>query len=102
MGWEHRARGGPYYIRRRKVEGREIRQYYGKGPAAEKAAAEDAARREQREAARAERKMLDMLESRMAAYCGATEVVVHAALLAAGYHRPNRGVWRKRRGSGDA
>ena len=47
MGWEYRAGGGPYYIRRQKVNGQ--REYFGKGSVAERAAAEDAARRRARE-----------------------------------------------------
>ena len=37
MGWEYRASGGPYYIRYSKRNGQEGREYFGRGPAAERA-----------------------------------------------------------------
>jgi len=41
---------------------------------------------------------MEALETPIEELCEATEVLVQAALLAAGYHRHNRGEWRKRRG----
>src|SRR5215212_1642630 len=47
--WERRERGGLYYTKSRKVNGRVIREYVGMGPLAELAAEVDAEGRRQRE-----------------------------------------------------
>ena len=100
MGWE--ARGNRlYYFRYRKVDGRVTRQYLGAGPVAELAAAADALRRADRRAVMEARRdeeanwqaaLAPLLElSRVA------DVMARAALLVAGYHRPSRSSWRRRR-----
>jgi len=99
--WERRERGGSYYTRSRKEGGRVVRQYVGGGLLGELAARMDAEgrrRREEREAAqREERERLDALVAPVEELCEAAEVIARAALLASGYHRHNRGEWRKRR-----
>ena len=94
MAWETRQRGGSYYRRYRRAAGRVIREYVGTGEGANHIAAEDEARRRQVEsdldAARALAEDIQRLSE-------LAELLAHAALLAAGYHRPNRGPWRKRR-----
>jgi len=42
MGWEKRARGGPYYTSSRKVGGRVVREYVGGGMLGHLAALQDA------------------------------------------------------------
>ena len=101
--WESRERGGLYYTRSRKVNGRVLREYVGGGPAGELAAQTDALKRRQREeeaaAWRAERERMEALEAPVDELCEATKLLAQAALLAAGYHQHNRGEWRKRRES---
>jgi len=102
MGWEKRARGGLYYTRSKKIGNQVVREYVGTGPLAQLAAEMDALdrqrRQEEAEAWRVEREYTEALETPIEELCEATEVLAQAALLAAGYHRHNRGEWRKRRG----
>ena len=101
MGWETRARGGRYYTRSRKVNGRVVREYVGTGPLAELVAAGDAAERAERaEAAAAlgaERERLAPAEAALTALDGAAEALARAALSAAGFHQHHRGEWRRAR-----
>jgi hypothetical protein len=97
MGWEYRSGGGPYYIRRRIVNGRSVREYCGKGPVAERAAAEDARVRAIQEAERTQQYDLQTLDSQSAEVSMAIEMLMQAWLLGAGLHQHHRGEWRKRR-----
>ena len=103
MGWETRQRGGSYYTRSRRVNGRVVREYIGGGERGEQAAAADALARERREAERAEhtreRRQRDTAETQLTAWYAAVDAQVCAALTAAGYHQHKRGEWRQRRGS---
>ena len=78
-----------------------VREYVGGGILGELAArmdAEERRRREEEEANRGEeRERLDALVAPVEELCEAAEVIFHAALIASGYHRHNRGEWRKRR-----
>ena len=98
--WERRDRGGLYYTRSRKLNGRVVREYVGTGPLAELVAEVDAEERRRREADAAQRKeereRLDALTAPIEELCEAAEVIARAALIASGYHRHNRGGWRKR------
>jgi len=100
--WEKRERGGTYYTRSRKEDGRVIREYVGRGPLAELAAETDALERLQRQeeakAWRQERETLEVLDQTIEDLYEAAEVLARATLLAAGLHQHNRGQWRKRRG----
>jgi hypothetical protein len=97
MGWE---RG--YYYRVRKVHGRVVREYLGKGWLADLAAATDAHTRAEREARREtlreERAEQQAVEEILEALDERADLAARAALLAAGYHQHKRGEWRKRRG----
>ena len=96
MGWEYRAGGGPYYIRYTRRHGREVREYFGRGPEAEKAAAEDARKLAERERERIEQRQLQALDSQTAELTKVTKTLVHATLLGAGFHQHSR-QWRKSR-----
>lgn len=99
--WERRERGGLYYTRSRKEDGRVVREYVGGGILGELAAQMDALERERREEQAArwkeEQEELDALEAPVEELSEASDLLVRAALLASGYHQHNRGEWRKRR-----
>jgi hypothetical protein len=92
-----------YYYRSRKVGGRVVREYVGRGHVAELAAQLDASERERREAEaaawRAEKGRLDALDAEVAALIEVTDLAAAAALLAAGFHQYKRQWRRKRHGT---
>jgi hypothetical protein len=98
MGWE---KGGRYYTRSKRANGRVVREYVGGGEAGEAAAREDAAERDRREAVRqlvrAERDQLGELDALVGELVRLADLVARAALLAAGYRQHDRGQWRKQR-----
>jgi hypothetical protein len=100
--WERRERGGLYYTRSKKVNGRVVREYVGGGILGEVSARMDADERRQRaeEASlwREERERLEAVDGLTEELYEAAEVLTKAALMAAGYHQHKRGEWRKRRG----
>jgi hypothetical protein len=100
MAWE---RG--YYYRVRKEGGRVIREYFGKGKPAELMAQIDAINRAdreaEREARRAEKAELDALDAGVKELDELTDLLAHAALLAAGYRQHKRGEWRRKRDAHD-
>ena len=100
MAWETRPRGGRYYTRSRKVEGRVIREYVGGGRKGELAAREDAHRAAIREAERAsiraERDQVRAIDAALMDVHRTTDILIRGALLAAGFERYQR-QWRKRR-----
>ena len=100
MAWQNRD-GGSYYYRSVRLNGRVRCWYFGRGPAAEVAAVEVVlfqlerlVARERRRAALAPQQAADAALDRL---CEMTSVLARAALLAAGYHRHDRGAWRRRR-----
>src|SRR5215212_8141388 len=101
MAWERRERGGAYYTRSRKVNGKVVREYVGTGVLGELAALMDAEKRERREEEaaswREEKRNLEALVAPVEELHDAVEVLARAALIASGYHCHNRGEWRKRR-----
>ncbi len=96
MGWEHRAGGGPYYVRRRKVNGQVVREYCGKGPLAEQAAAEDALKQAEKKARKAELEQLKSLDMQGVELEKLVRLLMDAALVAQGYYQHHR-QWRKKR-----
>src|SRR5438552_18472343 len=102
MGWERRGRGGLYYTRSRRVNGRIVQEYVGTGLVAELAARLDAEERAGRraciEAARAERRRLDEADAQISRLCELADALSRSALLLAGYRQHDRGEWRRRHG----
>lgn len=100
MTWEERERGGRYYTRSRREEGRVVREYVGGGLAGELAAEADRVEREEAEARRVRRRReLERLEAIAAPVLEvdeAAKVLARANLIAAGCHR-RKGEWRMRR-----
>lgn len=96
MGWKNRGRKRYYY---RSQGGKKV--YLGRGPAAEAAARHDTARRELVVQARAEleltRRQFLQAEGAVRSFLDFTATLVGGALVAAGYHRHDRGEWRSRR-----
>ncbi len=103
MAWETRQRGGRYYTRSKKVDGRVIREYVGTGLVGELAAAADERARAQRQAQQAawqaacER--IELAIAPLEEFDDAVETLARASLLLAGYHRHHRGEWRQKRGT---
>lgn len=100
MAWETRERGGSYYTRSRRVDGRVVREYIGTGPVAELLAHEDEATRlvraQRAEAERAELERARGLMEMAPDLDALAEILVRAEMVAAGYHR-HKGEWRRRR-----
>lgn len=107
MGWERRDRGGTYYTRSRREDGRVVREYVGTGAAAELAAALDVQLREtrrrlrqqQRARWRAELSRLERMDEHVDAVDAFADLVMAASLRAAGYHLHHRSEWRRRHGA---
>ena len=100
MGWVNRGEKR-YFYRSVSVGGRSRKQYFGAGPAAELAAAADQQRQHlrvgERSGLRATEQAVDHACSLLHEAGQWTEVLVQAALLLAGFHRHDRGNWRRRR-----
>lgn len=98
MGWDK----GRYYTRSKKANGQVIRQYVGTGPRAKAAARKDIRARKKRQNERAawnaERARLEALDIPLDELNNLADLLVRAALRAAGFHQHKRGEWRKQRG----
>ena len=104
MGWEFHGQRR-YYTRSRKANGRVVREYIGGGAIGELAAAADALRHVERRIARAARqaeqaRLEEALVPSLQLWQVA-ELVARAELLLAGYHRHDRGKWRRKRHGSD-
>ena len=106
MAWEKRKSPGSayFYLSRRDATGRVTKVYLGRGSAAKKEAARLARSRADRvttgqrlEATAAQLAAIDGLMAELEATAG---VLFEAFLIAEGFHRPNYGRWRRRRGHG--
>src|SRR5215210_1933098 len=102
MAWETRGTHR-YYYRSRKIGGRVVKEYVGGGLVGELAEREDETQRRKRDAERAALQAdQDAFEAAAAAhdaFARAADALMTTALLAAGYHRHDRGHWRKRHAS---
>src|SRR5688500_5666437 len=105
MAWETRRNGRRYYYRSKRVGGRVVKEYLGggawinsmlwlEGRDRERAAEEQAQ-------SKAERAKADELDAAVVEFCRFVDEVTREALTAAGYHRHDRGQWRKRRRNGE-
>jgi hypothetical protein len=101
MAWERGKGGGRYYTRTKRVGGRFVREYFGRGPRAEQAAAEDARRRAERraqaEALGAEQRRYADAVGPLLELCRLSDLLVRATLTSVGYHQHDRGAWRRKR-----
>jgi hypothetical protein len=97
VAWEKRRGRGKYYTRTRRVGGSLVREYLGTGPEAERAAAEDAARRADNRALRTERSRLEAADAELDDLAETARAIAHAELLLGGFHQHDRGNWRRRR-----
>jgi hypothetical protein len=90
-----------YYYRHAWIDGRSVRSYVGAGEVGEKAATADALRRIEKaievRQQRQEQERRAAAEAPLARLCEQMDLLVQAALLAAGFHRHDRGEWRRKR-----
>jgi hypothetical protein len=90
-----------YFYRHLWRDGRSVRQYVGTGQGAELVAALDELRRVERAAEarqrREEQERHQRAEGALIQMCLETDVLASATLVASGYHRHDRGEWRRRR-----
>ncbi|MFO0957425.1 MAG: hypothetical protein U0800_08145 [Isosphaeraceae bacterium] len=100
MGWEDRN-GRLYYYEKERRGGRIVSIYRGSGPIATCSARLNELARERRSLRRSldegERAISDDAEAQLNRYAKAVDRLLGLALQSAGYHRPNRGPWRRRR-----
>lgn len=102
MSWDKKARGhkGGYLYRNRRVNGRPVKEYLGRGHVAEMAALLDEHAREERQAARLktlqERANLGVADLALKRSRELTNLLAEATLILAGYHL-HHGCWRRRR-----
>jgi hypothetical protein len=89
MGWEQRGKR-KYFYRSRREDGRVVREYVGGGEDLEAAAKRDEAERAQRAELKRIGVILDALRI-------VIDVLIEDQMIAAGYHRHDRGPWRKKR-----
>ena len=103
MAWETRKRGGVYYTRSRRQNGRVIREYIGCDRTARVIAAADQALIAERQAARAQVRAAQQhfhdLEGPLNALDSVCNALTRMTLKSAGYHQHHRDEWRKRRAS---
>jgi hypothetical protein len=100
MAWQTRGNSA-YYYRSRREGGRVVRDYFGGGPEAELAAELDRRRRAERIAlvaeAEADRERHATAARPLDELALLTDLLLDTTLAVAGYHRHDRGPWRKRR-----
>ena len=101
MGWERRG-NREYYYQAERVGGRVVKRYTGSGRISELAAQLDGIERMKKEAdremRRLEREEIEALDAPLAELNELANLLVRAALLAAGLRQHHRGEWRRPRG----
>lgn len=104
MAWERRRNGQLYFYRssRDPTTGKVRKQYFGRGHAAEEEAARQSERIARRQAELERRQAAELITDQVAALGANVDGLVETALLAAGYHRPGRKAWRRRRKHGNS
>ena len=95
MAWERRG-NQKFYYRSRKVNGRVVREYIGRGERAKRAAQEDAQKKAVREHDRIERREWESMDKDIAQLHQLTKLLTHSHLVNAGFYRHHRGEWRRR------
>jgi hypothetical protein len=92
---------GPYYYRSVWVDGKPRQVYVGRGPDAELVARLEQVEVEIRHLRRLDwevaRQKAEALDAQLGELHQLAELLTAAAMTAAGYHRHDRGVWRRRR-----
>ena len=104
VAWEIRG-SRRYYYRSVREGGRVRRVYVGNGPAAEAAARaaevtraiQRSARQRSNTAGHEEQDRLDAARTPLGRLDALADILATLALIDAGYHRPNRGIWRRRK-----
>jgi hypothetical protein len=96
MAWE--ARGScRYYYKVSREGGRVRRLYMGRGPVAVVAARDAELRRAERQARARSQARLEAAEAASRELADLADLLAKAALVVAGYHRHDRGAWRRYR-----
>ena len=105
MAWEARNGKGRYYTRSLWIDGHVVREYVGTGRKGEEAARKDAtdrlerlrARQAAQEREREEEGRVAAVEDPLGELDARCDLLMRTALELAGYHKPQRWKWRKRR-----
>jgi hypothetical protein len=102
VSWDRKQRGGEYYYRSRRINGRSVKVYLGCGAAAQLAARLDERerqdRRAEREAFLAEQVRLAAADLALQEARSLVDLLVRTALILAGFHLHRGSEWRRRRG----
>lgn len=93
MSWEPRTKNKKYFFTKHRVNGKLVREYYGRGPVAELFARAD---RRAAETLSAERAQFARLESALDHQEQLLRLLIDAHLILAGYYN-HKGQWRKHR-----
>lgn len=101
MSWERRRRGGWYYTRTTRRDGRRFREYVGGGLLGLLADAADQLKREAKADARSKALVTideaGKQDGAVVSFCAQVASITRAALLLSGFHYHKRGEWRRRR-----
>jgi len=101
MAWHIRKNGNRTYYRSKRINGKPRNIYVGTGYIAEIAAAEDGARRLQREAELESRRAMQAewktADQPIRDVYGMTNLLTKVTLTAAGFYLHSRSEWRRRR-----